>query len=303
MARKARIKDSGAIYHVIQRGNNQEYVFQEPRDKNYLLRQLRELKPEMGFQVYAYVIMDNHYHLMLHTLGAELSQVMHRINSKYSGYYNNCYERSGHVFQGRYKSSIILDNRYLFMVLRYIHQNPIRAGLTDSVSEYHWSSDRIYRHNTNDLVDIAYIMDMFSPNRAQANARYCDFMEEIQEEEHNKELRALVIGGKGDEERNKSPIDAANVSNKNDNRAANVSNKTNNRNSYERRSLDNILRETARNHREYELIKRGSRQRILTTTKLEYINLALQWYYTYEEIGQSIGISDAGVRKLLTRNQ
>lgn len=293
MARKPRIKDSGAIYHVIQRGNNQEYVFQEPRDKNYLLKQLRELKPVMGFKVYAYVIMDNHYHLMLHTLGAELNQVMHRINSKYSSYYNNCYERSGHVFQGRYKSSIILDNRYLFTVLRYIHQNPVRAGLSDSVSEYHWSSDRIYRHNiTNDLVDIAYIMDMFSPNRAQANAGYLDFMEEIPEEEHNKELKALVIGGKGDEERNKSPIDTANVSNK-----------TNNRNSYERRSLDNVLRETARNHREYELIKRGSRQRILTTTKLEYINLALQWHYTYEEIGQSIGVSDTAVRKLLVRKQ
>lgn len=292
MARKARVKNSGAVYHVIQRGNNQEYVFQEPRDKNYLLKQLRELKLGLGFKVYAYVIMDNHYHLMLQTLGAELNEVMQRLNSKYGSYYNACYERSGHVFQGRYKSSIILHER-LFTVLRYIHQNPVRAGITGSVSEYHWTSDRIYRQNiTNSLVDIAYIMDRFSLKRVQANARYREFMEEVPDEEYNKELRAMFIGSKDDEEAYKSPIGAINEADE-----------ANNGKGYERKSLDNILREAARDHREYELIKQGSRQRLLTNTKLHYIKLALQWQYTYGEIGQSIGVSDAGVRKLLVRKQ
>lgn len=292
MARKARVKNAGAVYHVIQRGNNQEYVFQEPRDKNYLLKQLRELKLGMGFKVYAYVIMDNHYHLMLQTLGEDLNKVMQRLNSKYGSYYNNCYERSGHVFQGRYKSSIILDERYLFTVLWYIHHNPVRAGITGSVSEYHWSSDRIYRKNiTNGLVDVGYIMDRFSLNRAQANARYRQFMEKVPEEEDKKELKVVVVGDKGDEDC-KLPLDVTNEANE-----------ANNRRSYERKSLDNILREVALDHREYELIKQGSRQRLLTNTKLRYINLALQWQYTHEEIGQGIGVSDAGIRKLLIRNQ
>lgn len=293
MARKARVKNSGAIYHVIQRGNNQEYVFQEPRDKNYLLKQLRELKLGLGCKVYAYVIMDNHYHLMLQTLGAELNEVMHRLNGKYGSYYNACYGRSGHVFQGRYKSSIILHERSLFMVLRYIHQNPVRAGITGSVSEYHWSSDRVYRQNiTNGLVDIAYIMNRFSPKRVQANARYCEFMGEVPDEEYNKKLRAMFAGCKDDEEAYKSPIGGTDEADE-----------ANDGKGYERKSLDNILRETVSDHREYELIKKGSRQRLLTTTKLHYINLALQWQYTYEEIGQSIGVSDAGVRKLLVRKQ
>jgi putative transposase len=285
MARKARVKERGAIYHIIQRGNNQEYIFQGLRDKNYLLKQLRELKLGLGYKIYAYVIMDNHYHLMLQTLGADVNDVMHRLNSKYGSYYNSCYERSGHVFQGRYKSSIILDERYLFSVLRYIHQNPVRAGITRSVSDYHWSSDRVYRQNITDgFVDIAYIMDMFSPNRAQAQANYCYFMEEALEEP-SKDPKATVIGVKDDEEGYKSPI-----------------NETNDRKDYERKSLDNILKEVVRDHREYELIKQGSRQRFLTITKLNYIKVALQWQYTHKEIGQSIGISDRGVRKLLIRN-
>ncbi len=293
MARKARVKSSGAVYHVIQRGNNQEYIFQEPRDKNYLLKQLRELKLGLGFKVYAYVIMDNHYHLMLQTLGAELNEVMQRLNSKYGSYYNACYERSGHVFQGRYKSSIILDERYLFAVLRYIHQNPVRAGITGSVSEYHWSSDRVYRQNiTNGLVDITNIIERFSPNRALANARYRDFMEEVPDEEQIQELKAMFVGGKDDEEGYKSPIGGTNEADE-----------AINRRGYERKTLDNILREAARDYREYELIKQGSRQRLLTKTKLRYINSALQWQYTHEEIGQTIGVSDAGIRKLLIRNQ
>lgn len=294
MARKARVKNSGAVYHVIQRGNNQEYIFQQPRDKNYLLKQLRELKLGMGFKVYAYVIMDNHYHLMLQTLGAELNEVMHRLNSKYGSYYNALYERSGHVFQGRYKSAIILHERYFFTVLRYIHQNPVRAGITGLVSEYHWSSDRIYRQNiTNGLVDIAYIMDRFSPKRVQANARYSEFMEEVPDEEYNKELRAMFVSSKDDEEVYKSLIGG-----RTDEADEAISGK-----GYERKSLDNILRETVRDYREYELIKKGSRQRLLTSSKLHYINLALQWQYTYEEIGQSIGVSDTAVRKLIVRKQ
>jgi len=101
MVRRARVEYQGAIYHVIQWGNNRENVFESPEKKNYLTNLLNKSVLVDGVELYAYVVMNNHYHLALGTSGETLSKVMHRINTGYGMYYNREMKRTGHVFQGR----------------------------------------------------------------------------------------------------------------------------------------------------------------------------------------------------------
>lgn len=135
MGRRPREKEEGGIYHVIQRGNNREFIFMENMDKEHLIR-LLFLLSKSGCKIYGYVIMGNHYHLVLKTGGELLQKVMHRLNLKYSKYYNKKYDRSGHVFQGRYKAVPVREEKYILALLRYVHQNPVKAGCLLHVIHY-----------------------------------------------------------------------------------------------------------------------------------------------------------------------
>ena len=84
--------------------------------------------PGMNYRIYGYVLMDNHYHILIQTIGKKLQEIMHQINNKYSKYFNVKYKRVGHVFQSRYKSTLVQDKRYILKLLQYVYQNPIRAG-------------------------------------------------------------------------------------------------------------------------------------------------------------------------------
>jgi REP element-mobilizing transposase RayT len=128
MNKRLRIEYAGAVYHVIQRGNNKEFVFHQAQDKGYFLKSVEKVMRFCEADTFAYVIMGNHYHLLVRTGEIGLGQVMHRLNTRYSMYYNQIKNRSGHVFQGRYQAGLIQDERHLLTVLRYIHQNPLRAG-------------------------------------------------------------------------------------------------------------------------------------------------------------------------------
>lgn len=141
MGRRGRTEQKGMFFHVIQRGNNREYVFKEEIDKGYLIKQFKHYKEGLGYKIYGFVIMDNHYHFIIQTLSEKLQAIMHRVNSKYSRYYNYRYKHSGHVFQGRYKAKLVQEEKYLLGLLRYIHQNPMRANMVSCISEYKWSSD------------------------------------------------------------------------------------------------------------------------------------------------------------------
>lgn len=99
----------------------------------------------MNYSIFGYVLMDNHYHILIQTMDKKLQEIMHQINNKYSKYFNCKYKRVGHVFQGRYESIIVQDERYLLGVIRYIHQNPTKANICHTVDEYKWSSDVFYR--------------------------------------------------------------------------------------------------------------------------------------------------------------
>ena len=104
MGRKTRLEEQGGIYHVIQRGNNREHVFGDDTDKNYLIEQFCLMCGVTGCHFYGFVIMGNHYHLILKTSAEPLQAVMHRLNLRYSKYFNRKYERTGHVLSGTVQS-------------------------------------------------------------------------------------------------------------------------------------------------------------------------------------------------------
>ncbi|MTI85787.1 MAG: transposase [Firmicutes bacterium] len=172
MGRERRVEYEGAIYHVIQRGNNRNAIFEKDIDKHYLLKKLRTYKEKAGYMLFGYVIMNNHYHLILQTIDQPLNKVMHLINNSYSKYYNFVRKRSGHVFEGRYKANLVQDERYALALLRYVHQNPVRAGLCKYVWQYHWSSDVYYRKNLDTFVDTDLILDLISTKRVEAVRQY-----------------------------------------------------------------------------------------------------------------------------------
>ncbi len=145
-------------------------------EKNIKL--LKEHYITMGYTVYGYVLMDNHYHLVIQTFDKKLQEIMHQINNKYSKYFNNKYKRVGHVFQGRYKAILVQDERYILKLIRYIHKNPVRAGICRSMEDYKWSSDIYYRKNIKSFINTAIALEMSDKNIENAVTAYKEFMKE-----------------------------------------------------------------------------------------------------------------------------
>lgn len=142
MARKPRVHYEGALYHVICRGNNRKYVFEEAWKAVYL-EILQHYKKKYGFKLYAYVVMDNHVHLLIEVNQVPLSKLLQYIQQVFTQRYNRSKGRTGHVFEQRYKAILCDKNAYLLMLIRYIHQNPVRVGKAEGLY-YPWSSYREY---------------------------------------------------------------------------------------------------------------------------------------------------------------
>lgn len=129
MPRQARMKSKTGIYHVIVRGISQQNIFHDEEDFMKYLEMLERVKKKSGFKLYGYCLMGNHVHLLIHESQDELSVVMKGLGISYAWWYNWKYKRTGHVFQDRYKSECVEDDTYLLTVIRYIHQNPVKAGM------------------------------------------------------------------------------------------------------------------------------------------------------------------------------
>ena len=140
MARKAREKSELNIYHVMLRGINRQQIFMDEEDNRQFLNVLRQCREISGFRLFAYCLMGNHVHLLLQTGRESLEQVMKRIGTRYVVWYNSKYERTGHLFQDRYKSEAVQDEAYFVTVLRYILNNPVKAGICDKATDYSLSS-------------------------------------------------------------------------------------------------------------------------------------------------------------------
>jgi REP element-mobilizing transposase RayT len=145
MPRPPRISIPGAFYHVTARGNNRNLIFFDDADRQEYLRRLAEYKSQLGFEVFCYCLMSNHVHLGVHLTGtSNLSRMMQLFQAAYVQYVNHRRGRVGHLFQGRFFSRIIQDDRYLLAVSRYVHLNPVKAGLVGRPQLFPWSSCRAY---------------------------------------------------------------------------------------------------------------------------------------------------------------
>jgi putative transposase len=141
MARLPRIVIPGQALHIIQRGNNRQPCFFADDDYRYYLDSLKDAAARYGGQVHAYVLMTNHVHLLLTPEFAETpSMVLQSVGRRYVRYVNQVYRRSGTLWEGRYKSTLIDSDRYLLTCSRYIELNPVRARMVDHPGDYRWSS-------------------------------------------------------------------------------------------------------------------------------------------------------------------
>ncbi len=176
MARKERIHYEGALYHVICRGNNREYIFEKNYEKEKYVELLIHYKKRYQFKIYAYCIMGNHAHILIEVGKVPLSKIMQGIQQVYTYYYNKQNNRSGHVFEQRYKAILCNKDYYLLSLIRYIHQNPVRAGLKGGLS-YPYSSHKNYiLDNPNNLVDRQFPLSVFGKSLKHQLEGYNEFV-------------------------------------------------------------------------------------------------------------------------------
>ncbi len=146
MTRPWRIEFEGAYYHILSRGNERRDIFSDKEDRISFLDTLGKMSDRFEVEVYAYVLMDNHYHLLLKTNKPNISKSMQWFGTTYTRQYNIKHKRNGHLFQGRFKSFLIENDEYLMHLSCYIHRNPLRAGIVSRLVDYPWSSYPIYAY-------------------------------------------------------------------------------------------------------------------------------------------------------------
>ena len=179
MTRPLRVEHEGAVYHILSRGNKAESIFQEDSDKEYFLDVLSRAAERYGTEVYAYCIMGNHYHLLVGAPLGMLSEVMHMIQSSFGSHMRRNRKWIGHVFAGRYKSLCVEKEGYLLELSRYIHLNPVRAGITKMPEEYNWSSYRYYMGEKRkpEWLKMEWLLQEYGKTYTAAQRKYRDFVE------------------------------------------------------------------------------------------------------------------------------
>ncbi len=178
MARPLRFEYKGALYHVHARGNERREIFFTDTDHKKFKDYIAGAIEKYHCLVHCYVLMGNHYHLIVETPEANISRVMHYISGSYTTYINIKRGRSGHLFQGRYKSILVDKDSYLMELSRYIHLNPVRAKLVDKPEEYAYSSYNSYiTGKPEKIVTTDLIMGMLSGQRKEAQNAYQRYVE------------------------------------------------------------------------------------------------------------------------------
>ena len=186
MARKPRLHYEGALYHVMVRGNNRSYIFRNEDNKKTYKKNIAKYKKRYRFKLYAYCIMDNHAHLLIEVADIPLSKIMQGIQQVFTQYYNRRNNTTGHVFEQRYKCLLCDKDAYLLSLIRYIHQNPIRSKLTESL-KYLWSSHREYI-GIPELADVNFPLSLFDTHKKKAIKKYLAFMDGME----TKEVKSMI---------------------------------------------------------------------------------------------------------------
>lgn len=189
MPRCARLKSNDSVYHIMVRSISETLLFRCADDKDKYLSLVQKYQITYMFKIYAYCIMDTHAHFIIDSAGADISSIMHCINQSYAQYFNWKYSRHGHLFQDRFKSKIIYNEKYLLNLSSYIHNNPdVIQEYEDRIENYKYSSLGIYlgtRDDDFEILDKEFILSQFSNNSQTARKLYNEFVHKFKEEDLN----------------------------------------------------------------------------------------------------------------------
>lgn len=177
MARKPRIHYPGAVYHVILRGNSGDPIFFEDRDQFRFYLFMQEVVERFSCRIHGFCCMTNHTHLILQVADIPLSRVMQSLSLKYTRWINYTRRRTGHLFQGRYKAIMLDADAYLLELVRYVHLNPVRAGMTKCPEDYPWSGHNAYLGNEAlPWLTTEWVFALFSGKSNEACQNYQQFL-------------------------------------------------------------------------------------------------------------------------------
>ena len=201
MSRPLRIQFENAWYHVMNRGKRGEKIFQDKADFIIFIELLEELHEVFNINVASYCLMTNHYHLLLQTPDANLSRSMRHLNGVYTQKYNKSHNYDGPLFRGRYKSIVVDSDSYALELVRYIHRNPLEAGIVDDINKYRWCTHKAYLSSADKWkwLHKDYILKLFSNSKPESIRLYKKFVkQETPETITNiyKRKNLLVILGK-----------------------------------------------------------------------------------------------------------
>ena len=181
MARPLRVEYPGAFYHVMHRGNAGADIFKSIRDREMFLEYFAKAVERFEIKIHTYCLMTNHYHILVETPHPNLSQAIKWINVSYAAYFNRKRNRSGHLFQGRYKSILVDADEYLKQLSRYIHVNPLRTKIVNVLAEYKWSSYPAFigKIKPPDWLETDWLLSIFGKKRNLAAKSYQAFVEKV----------------------------------------------------------------------------------------------------------------------------
>jgi putative transposase len=181
MPRLPRNRSKSGIYHIVMRGTNRQTIFEDTEDYEKFIQTIQRYKPVCEYELFAYCLMGNHLHILLKEGKELLDQVMRRICGSYVYWYNRKYERIGNLFQGRYASEPVEEEAYFLTAMRYIYQNPVKAGLVKNVREYTWSNYGEYI-NRNIMTDADFALDMLNRDREIAIKNFTTYINKFNDD-------------------------------------------------------------------------------------------------------------------------
>lgn len=180
------LKTITKTYHIIIRGNNKQDIFTCENDRKKFINLLKETKEEYSFRVYLFVLMTNHVHFVIYDENNRMSKIMHKLCSSYAKYFNKEYNRVGHLFQDRYRSISVNDDKYLFNLIRYIHNNPCKAKMS-RIDVYEWSSYQEYIGQKDfGITDTDFILSLFGEVKEEALKQFIKYNAQIDNKEYLK---------------------------------------------------------------------------------------------------------------------
>jgi putative transposase len=196
MARRPRIHFIGAVYHVMLRGNGGQSIFFDPKDYAYFEQLIVEGIARYNYRIHGYCWMPNHVHMVVEVADITLSKIIQNISFRYTRRINKKKQRTGHLFQGRYKAILLDAENYLLELIRYIHLNPVRANLAQSPDDYPWSGHKCYLgQEKNQWLSTDWMLQRFSGRKREARKAYQRFVSKGLGEKHRKEFHTGNTSG------------------------------------------------------------------------------------------------------------